>query len=370
MNIHKNARLTPSGRVLLAQRIEEHGWRPAEAAQAAGLSERQSYRWLARYRAEGAAGLADRSSAPQRCPHRIGEDRISEIERLRRQRMSGPAIARQLGMPVSTVGAILRRLGLGKLAALEPKPAIVRYERERPGELIHLDTKKLGRIEGIGHRITGRRPGAVNRRRGIGWEALHVCIDDASRLAYSEILPDEKKASAIGFLDRALGWLAGHGVTVERVMTDNGSAYRSKAFQAAVAAAGAKHKRTRPYTPRTNGKAERFIQTSLREWAYAQPYTSSQQRSAALAPWIHHYNTERPHTALARRPPLTRLKSPLLGSTEETVASSRPALNEDRRSGPGQGSPKATGHRRRAASLRRSEAAVILAQGGTLCLTH
>jgi Integrase core domain len=227
--------------------------------------------------------------------------------------------------------------------------AIVRYERERPGELIHLDTKKLGRIAGIGHRITGRRPGAINRHRGIGWEALHVCIDDASRLAYSEILPDEKKESAIGFLDRALGWLAIQGITVERVMTDNGSAYRSKAFRAAVAAAGAEHKRTRPYTPRTNGKAERFIQTSLREWAYAQPYASSQQRSAALAPWLDHYNTVRPHAGLAQCPPATRLKSQLLGSTKATVASSRPAPNKDRRLVPRQGrcAPAIAGRLRR-----------------------
>jgi transposase InsO family protein len=366
MNIHKNARLTPSGRLLLVQRIEECGWKPVAAARAVGLSQRQSYRWLARYRAGGAAALADRSSAPHRCKHRIGADRVSEIERLRRQRMSGPAIARQLAMPVSTVGAILRRLGLGKLAALDPKPAIVRYERERPGELIHLDTKKLGRFERIGHRITGDRTGQSNSR-GIGWEALHVCIDDASRLAYSEILADEKKESAIGFLDRALAFLAGHGITVERVMTDNGSAYRSGAFRNAVATAGAKHKRTRPYTPRTNGKAERFIQTSLREWAYARPYATSHERAAALAPWLQHYNTERPHAGLAQRPPLTRLKSPLLGSTKGTVASSRPAFHEDRIVGSGQGSPQATGDSRRAASLPRSDDAVTLAQGGTLC---
>ena len=323
MNIHKNARLTPQGRLLLVERITDASWSVEQAAQAAGISVRQSYRWLARYRAEGAAGLGDRSSAPHRCQHRIADDRVSEIERLRRQRMSGPQIARQLRMPVSTVGGVVRRLGLNRLTALDEKPAVVRYERERPGELIHLDTKKLGRIEGVGHRITGRRPGAVNRHHGIGWEALHVCIDDASRLAYSEILPDEKKESAIGFLDRALAWLAGQGISVERVMTDNGSAYRSKAFRAAVTAAGARHKRTRPYTPRTNGKAERFIQTSLREWAYARTYVSSQERSAALLPWLYHYNTVRPHTGLAQCPPAIRLKSQLLGSTEGTVASSR-----------------------------------------------
>jgi len=302
-----------------------------------GISQRQSYLWLARYRSGGAAALADRSSAPQRCKHRIGAERVGEIEHLRRQRISGPAMARQLRMPVSTIGTILRRLGLGKLAALEPKPVVVRYQRERPGELIHIDSKKLGRIEGIGHRITGRTPSAVNRHHGIGWEALHVCIDDATRLAYSEILADERKASAVGFLERALGWFAGHGVTVERVMTDNGSAYRSKAFRAAVTTGGLKHKRTRPYTPRTNGKAERFIQTSLREWAYARPYASSQERSMALMPWLDHYNTARPHTALAHHPPAARLRqSQLLGSTEGPVAPSRPAANHDRSGEPGQ----------------------------------
>ena len=365
MNIHKNARLTPQGRLLLVERITESGWNVGQAAQAAGISVRQSYRWLARYRAKGAAGLGDRSSAPHRCQHRTAGDQVNEIERLRRQRMSGPQIACQLGMPVSTVGGVLRRLGLNRLTALDKKPVVVRYERERPGELIHLDTKKLGRIEGIGHRIIGRRPGTVNRHHGIGWEALHVCIDDASRLAYSEILPDEKKESAIGFLDRALAWLADQRISVERVMTDNGSAYRSKAFRAAVTAASARHKRTRPYTPRTNGKAERFIQTSLREWAYARPYASSQERSAALQRWLNHYNNVRPHAGLAQCPPAIRLKSQLLGSTEGTVASSRPASHNDRRRGPGHGSPKATGQSRREASLRRSDPAVTLAEGGT-----
>jgi Integrase core domain len=254
-------------------------------------------------------------------------------------------------MPVSTVGAILRRLGLGRLAALDAKPPVVRYERGRPGEMIHLDTKKLGRIAAIGHRITGRAAGVVNRHHGIGWEALHVCIDDATRLAYSEILPDERKHSAVGFLERALGWLRQQGVVVERVMTDNGSAYLSRDFQVALAAAGLKHKRTRPYTPRTNGKAERFIQTSLREWAYAQPYATSQQRRAALTSWLDHYNTARPHTALQARPPAARLRQlQLLCSTEGTVASSRPTSANDRSGEPGQGSPQATGDSRREAS--------------------
>ena len=197
-----------------------------------------------------------------------------------------------------------RRRGLGRLAALEPRPAIVRYQRERPGELIHIDIKKLGKIDGVGHRITGDRR---SRKRGRGWDFLHVCVDDASRLAYTEILPDERKESAVAFLGRALAWLAGLGVRVERVMTDNGSAYRSHAFRQAALTAGLKHKRTRPYTPRTNGKAERFIQTSLREWAYRQAFASSAERTAAMRPWLHGYNRWRPHSALGGKPPLARL---------------------------------------------------------------
>ena len=222
--------------------------------------------------------------------------------------MTGPRIARQLAMPRSTVGAVLRRLGLGQLGNLDPKPPAIRYQRERPGELIHIDTKKLGRIDGVGHRITGYHVG-VNRNRGIGWDVLHVCIDDASRLAYTEILPDEKKASAIGFLQRALGWFARHGVGVERVMTDNGSAYRSHDFRTACAQAGLRHIRTRPYTPRTNGKAERFIQTSLREWAYARAYHSSAERTHAMHPWIIDYNHCRPHSALGGQSPALRLNN-------------------------------------------------------------
>jgi transposase InsO family protein len=362
MNVHKNARLTPQGRRLLVERITQQGWMVAQAAQAAGLSTRQAYRWCARYRRGGVAALHDRSSAPQRCKHRTAGARVAEIECLRRQRLSGPAIARRLCMPVSTVGQVLRRLGLGKLSALEPKPPVVRYERQRPGELIHIDIKKLGRIEAVGHRITGDRH---DSRRGAGWEYLHVCIDDASRLAYSEMLPDERKDSAVPFLERALAWFARHGVTVERVMTDNGSAYRSHRWRQACSALGLRHLRTRPYTPRTNGKAERFIQTSLREWAYARAYASSQARQDALTVWLGHYNTARPHTALANRPPATRLAPlPFLGSTEETVPSSRPGSPDDRSDGPGQGSPQATGASRRAASLRRSVAAVTLIPGG------
>jgi len=226
--------------------------------------------------------------------------------------MTGPRIAAALGLARSTVGAVLRRLGLGRLAALEPKPPAVRYERAKPGELIHIDTKKLGKINGIGHCITGHHVG-MNRSRGIGLEHLHVAIDDASRLAYTELLPDERKESACAFLARALAFFARHGVRVERVLTDNGSAYRSHAFRRQVAAAGLRHIRTRPYTPRTNGKAERFIQTSLREWAYANAYRSSEERSQAMVPWIDRYNTARPHSALANQTPWLRLNN-LLGN--------------------------------------------------------
>jgi transposase InsO family protein len=365
MNLHKNARLTPQGRRLLVQRVTEHGWTVGAAAGAAGLSERQAYRWLARYRAGGAAALVDRSSAPKRCPHEVPAERVAALEHGRRQRLSGPAIARELAMPVSTVGARLRRLGLGKLAALEPRPPIVRYQRERPGELLHIDTKKLGRIEAIGHRITGDRR---DRRRGAGWEAVHVCIDDASRLAYSEVLPDERKASAVLFLERALGWFARHGVTVERVMTDNGSAYRSHHWRHACGGLALRHIRTRRYTPRTNGKAERFIQTSLREWAYARPFASSHERTAALLPWLEHYNGVRPHAALAKRPPASRLSHPtFLGSTADAVPPSRPDITHDRSAAAAPGAPQAPGVSRREASLRRPAGPVTLQLEGVPC---
>ena len=365
MNMHKNARLTPQGRLLLVQRVIEQGWTVGSAAGAAGLSERQAYRWLARYRDGGTAALIDRSSAPQHHPHQVPDVRVAEIERWRRQRLSGPAIARQLGMPVATIGSVLRRLGLGKLAALEPRPPIVRYQRERPGELIHIDTKKLGRIAAIGHRITGNRR---DSRRGAGWEAVHVCIDDASRLAYSEVLADERKTSAVPFLERAVAWFARQGVTVERVMTDNGSAYRSHHWRHACDGLALRHLRTRPYTPRTNGKAERFIQTSLREWAYARPFATSHERTAALTPWLDHYNTARPHTALAHQPPATRLCQPaFLGSIDGAVPPSRPAISNDRYAGPAPGAPQATGVRRRAASLRRSAGPVTLEQEEAQC---
>jgi len=310
MNVHKNARLTPSGRALLGRRVSS-GWTAKAAAEAAGVSLRTARKWIGRHRRGGERRHHDRSSAPGQSPHKVAEPRIAEIEQLRRQRMTGPAIAARLGMARSTVGAILRRLGLGKLKTLELKPPVIRYERAAPGEMIHLDIKKLGRFDVAGHRATGDRQ--AGRSQGAGWDFLHVCVDDASRLAYTEILPTEGQADTTAFLQRALAWLSRCGVSVERVMTDNGSAYRSKLFATALQSAGARHVRTRPYTPRTNGKAERFIQTSLREWAYAKPYASSAERSQAIGPWTDAYNLTRPHAGIGGLTPWSRVNN-LLGN--------------------------------------------------------
>lgn len=317
MDAHENARTTPHSRMLIVERLAA-GWTVAAVAAALGTSPRTVRKWRDRFAAEGETGLRDRSCRPHGSPARLSASAEGEIEALRRQRLSGPAIARQLRRPVSTVGHALRRLGLGRLAALDPPRQIIRDEREQPGELIHIDTKKLGRIEGIGHRITGDRTRQSSKRgrgEGIGWEYLHVAIDDASRLAYTALLPNEKQESAVRFLEDALAWFAAHGVVVERVMTDNGSAFKSKLFATALQAHGLQHKRTRPYTPRTNGKAERFIQTSLREWAYAAPFHSSAERARAMPSWLCHYNSLRPHSALGGRPPISRLaRDNLLGS--------------------------------------------------------
>jgi transposase InsO family protein len=312
MDIHQNARTTVHSRMLIVQRLAQ-GWTVTTTAMALGVTSKTVRKWRDRHAAEGAAGLADRPSRPHHSPTRLASPAEDEIERLRRQRLTGLAIARRLGRPVSTVGVALRRRGLGRLAALDPRPPIIRYERDKPGELIHIDIKKLGRIDGIGHRITGDRTGQSNRRssgRGLGWEFLHVAIDDASRLGYTELLADERKESAVAFTARAIAWFATQGVTTERIMSDNGSAYKSFAFRDLLAEHGIKHKRTRPYTPRTNGKAERFIQTSLREWAYAQPFVTSAARAAAMQPWLTDYNTTRPHSALGGQSPLIRLTAP------------------------------------------------------------
>lgn len=307
MNSHKNARLGFTGRVCLVERVVQDGWTGAQAATAFGVSARTVWKWVARFRRGGRAALRDATARPHRSPRQLRPALERRIARLRTRRLSGPRIADRLGLPLSTVGDVLRRLGLGRLPPLQPRPPIVRYEREWPGELLHIDAKKLGRIVGgAGHRVTGDRT-----RRGatpvIGYETLHVAIDDASRVAYAELLPDETAASAVVFLERAVAWLAGLGVRVERVMTDNAFCYTQRTYAAALQRLGLRHVRTRPYTPRTNGKAERFIQTALREWAYVRSYRSSAQRAGALGPFLSDYNTTRPHTAHGRRPPISRL---------------------------------------------------------------
>jgi transposase InsO family protein/transposase len=308
MKLHANARLSVKGRELLVDRIENAGWSLTQAAEAAGVSDRTAAKWLARYRVEGPEGLLDRSSAPGCVPSRTDERRIAVIATLRRLRMTGAEIAECLAMPPSTVSGILKRIGLGKLSRLEPPEPPNRYERQRPGELIHIDVKKLGRIgqRGAGHRATGNR-GRGQRSRGAGWEYVHVCVDDATRLAYVEVLADEKGPTAVGFLRRAVAFYRARGITVQRVMTDNGSAYRSVIHAIACRALKLKHLRTRAYRPRTNGKAERFIKTLLAGWAYGAIYRSSTERAAALSGWIDWYNTRRPHGALSHKPPLARL---------------------------------------------------------------
>jgi transposase InsO family protein len=312
MKLHANARTCPNSRRLLVRRIEEEGWSLMVAAEAAGISERSARKWLARWRAEGEAGLADRSSAPRRVPSRLPADRIEAIEALRRLRMTAAEIAEVLGMALSTVSRWLARIGLGKRSRLEPPEPPNRYERKRPGELIHVDVKKLGRIVVPGHRVTGnRRVRAARsgaRRLGTaGWEFVHVCVDDATRLAYVEVLGDEKGATAAGFLRRAADWFKGMGITVERVLSDNGSCYRSTVHAEACSELGMRHLFTRPYRPRTNGKAERFIQTLTNRWAYGAIYGSSAERTAALPGWLTHYNFTRRHGSLGHRPPAARL---------------------------------------------------------------
>ena len=298
MNVHKNARLTPRGRVLMIERIES-GMPLGAAAIAAGVSRQTAWRWLRRYRS-GDRDLKDRSSAPHRCPHQLRPEHVAQVEALRRQRLTSPMIARMLGLATSTVGLVLRRIGLNRLARLDPVLPANRYEHAHPGDLIHIDTKKLGRIEQSGHRIHGDR---TRRGRRLGWEYLHVAVDDCSRLAYTEMLPAQTGAACAGFLERAAAWFAAHGVTPRRVMTDNAFAYRTSArFKASLEAIGARHITTRPYTPRTNGKAERFIQTALREWLYARPYERSEFRTADMTPWLHWYNHHRPHSALKATP--------------------------------------------------------------------
>ena len=311
MNVHKNARMTPFGRLQLVRRVRHEGWTVAQAASASPVSVRTAYKWLARHRAGGEPALCDRSSAPARSPHRLAPATVAEIQRLRRRRWTSPRIARAIAIPLSTVGLVLRRLGLGRLRALDPRQPARRYERKHPGEIIHIDTKKLGRIDGPGHRVTGVRR---RRKRGSGWEYLHVTIDDASRLAYTEVLDSQTGKACAQFMTRAARWFASFGVRIQRVMSDNAFAYtHSRLFKDALKAIGARHITTRPYTPRTNGKAERFIQTALREWLYAKSYDSSDHRTADMPNWIHWYNLHRPHTGINASTPANRLNN-LLGN--------------------------------------------------------
>lgn len=305
MNSHKHARLTAIGRALLVSRVLDEGWSVAAASQAAGVSKRTGFKWLARFKAEGPQGLADRSSRPRRCPLALTPQEQRQLEELRRQRWPLWRIAQQARRGMGTVSRYMKRLGLSRLKLLQPPEPVVRYERATPGELLHLDTKKLGRIDGVGHRITGDR--TLNRNRGIGWDMVHLAIDDHSRVSFALIKTDERGENCAQFLHEAVAYYAGLGVRIDRVMTDNGSGYVSKAFRVACSELGIRHVRTRPYTPKTNGKAERFVQTSLREWAYARPYESSAQREAALQPFLHRYNWHRPHSALNRQPPMSRI---------------------------------------------------------------
>ena len=306
MNIHKNARLTPLRREEMALAVVAGALSQAQAALKFGVTSKVVKRWVERYEAEGRAGMSDRSSRPRHSPNATDQAVADRIVALRRQRFTAKHIASVVAVSPATVSRVLARARLSRLKDLEPAEPVRRYEREEPGDMIHIDIKKLGRFDRVGHRITGDRTGQ-SKSRGIGWEFVHVCIDDASRIAFSQILPNEKKESAVAFLQAAIAYYASLGVSVTRVMTDNGSCYRSRAFARACRELGLKHIRTRPYTPKTNGKAERFIQTALREWAYAIAYPNSEHRAAELPLWLHRYNWHRPHGSLKSKTPISRL---------------------------------------------------------------
>jgi transposase InsO family protein/transposase len=313
MNLHANAALSLNGRRQLCRRVVDEQWSVTKAAEAAEVSVRCARKWVGRCRTEGDLGLLDRSSAPASIPHRTGEERVQTIAALRRLRFTGPEIAETLGMALSTVSGILTRIGMGKLGRLGLEPE-QRYERERPGELIHIDVKKLGRIQrGAGHRVTGhqhynlRRGPRGARRRTVGWEFVHIAIDDCTRLAYAEVLSDEKATTVVAFLTRAVAFFERHGMAVQQLLTDNGSGYRSMLHAIACRTLGIRHLRTRAYRPQTNGKAERFIRTMLGGWAYGAIYRNSSERTAALDGWLWYYNHQRKHSALGHKPPIARL---------------------------------------------------------------
>jgi len=302
VKLHRNAKTTPTMRALIVQRIRQDQWPPPEAAAAAGVSVRTTYKWVRRHRLGGRPALEDASSRPHHLPRRTPPETVAAIVAARHERRTAWEIATRLHVPRSTVAAVLVRVGLNRLARLTPPPPVQRYERTRPGELVHLDIKPLGRILRVGHRIQPHQRSSV----GAGWEYVHVAVDDYSRAAYVEVLPDQTGATTAAFLRRTLGWFARRGITVARVLTDNGSGYISRRFRAAAARSRVRLTRTRPYRPQTNGKAERFIQTLIRGWAYAVPYPSSWRRTRALRPWLRHYNVERPHAALGYQPPCVR----------------------------------------------------------------
>jgi len=308
MKLHANAPFGPKGRLTMVERVVERGWSLTQAAEAAGVSERTCSKWVSRYRRSGEGGLVDRASAPLRIPHRTPDQRVAVIASLRRLRMTAAEIAELLEMPLSTVSAVLKRIGLGKRSRLEPVEAPNRYERRAPGELVHVDVKKLARFHRPGHRVLGRGRGRYDER-GVGYDYVHVCVDDHSRLAYAEVLASERATAAIAFLGRAISWFAQRGVDVQAVMTDNGSAYVSKAHRVACIALGLRHLRTQPRRPRTNGKAERFIQTMLGEWAYSRLYRDSEERNRLLSAWLVHYNFRRRHGSLGHKPPASRLNN-------------------------------------------------------------
>lgn len=306
MNVHKNARLTPKGREAMVRAVVDERETITSVAERFQTTRETVRKWVQRFRELGVKGLHDRSSRPHSSPSQTAPATRDEVERLRRDRYTQDQIAAETGLSRATVSRILKRCGLSLLACLEPREARPRYERETPGEIIHIDIKKLGRFSQPGHRVTGDRQ--AGQSRGIGWEYVHIAIDDHSRVAFSDIFPNQKKESAIAHLKAAVAYYKKLGVKVDRIMTDNGSCYCSRAFAKACRKLGIKHIRTKPYTPQTNGKAERFVQTTIREWAYATEYQTSEERKADLPIWLHRYNWHRPHASLGKKPPISRLQ--------------------------------------------------------------